>query len=480
MNDTGIDGYRAYLARRDGEADLLNRRLASREEFFGGLEADPVRSAHPIDRDVFMRNLRRRRPEPGVDRKMLFLLATAKLNQAERFGVGLGETYGLNSGDDLPPERVYMELEEHYHTRLLAYVLDIFGLPFQVVAPPFVMRQFVKTAVFLPERVSFMFVGPRKWRAASCSTSCAGSAASCSPTNQRWPLGSSGSTPRSSRTKWGTSATAPRAVPRRSGRSCVAFTRESDGCLQHRHMRSAFSPIASTFTPVSIGPLTSRSSQPACRTKHSLPLIPDERRLWAKVKGRISAALLLRSFRCPFGFADNGFADNGRSLGSSMSGSHRGSGEPTMNRVKEAAAAKEQEYQEGARQLREFATFAKFSDSDLQRIVRAARRTSTAGPWPLIREQTISDACYILLSGEAGVYVGQDRIAVVGPGEVIGESAIRRGKLRNATVTTTGKAEVLHVARDDLDRLLNEIPALRETMDATVARHVPDQTVDPS
>jgi hypothetical protein len=159
MSDTGIDGYRVYLQRRDGEADLLNRRLASREDFFGGLEADPVRSAHPIDRDVFMRNLRRRRPEAGLDPKMLFLLATAKLNQAERFGVGLGETYGLNSGDDLPPERVYMELEEHYHTRLLAYVLDIFDLPFQVVPPPFVMRQFVKTAVFLPERMSFMFVG---------------------------------------------------------------------------------------------------------------------------------------------------------------------------------------------------------------------------------------------------------------------------------------------------------------------------------
>lgn len=63
---------------------------------------------------------------------------------------------------------------------------------------------------------------------------------------------------------------------------------------------------------------------------------------------------------------------------------------------------------------------------------------------------------------------------------MIGESALRRGKLRNATVTTTGKAEVLHVARDDLDRLLNEIPALREIMDATVARHVPGATVDPS
>jgi hypothetical protein len=159
MNGMGIAGYRDYLARRDGHADLLNRRLAGREAFFAALEAEPVRSRHRMDRQVFARNLRRRRPESGLDRRMLFLLATAKLNQAERFGVGLGETYGNNSGDDVPPERVYMELEEHYHTRLLAYVLDIFDLPFQVVAPPLVMRQFVKTAVFLPERISFMFVG---------------------------------------------------------------------------------------------------------------------------------------------------------------------------------------------------------------------------------------------------------------------------------------------------------------------------------
>ena len=159
MSGNGIAEYREYLARRDGDADLLNRRLASREEYFVSLEAEPIRSKHIVDRESFARNLRRRRPEPSVDPRTLFLLATAKLNQAERFGVGLGETYGQNSGDDVPPERVYMELEEHYHTRLLAYVLDIFGLPFQVVAPPFVLRQFVKTAVFLPERTSFMFVG---------------------------------------------------------------------------------------------------------------------------------------------------------------------------------------------------------------------------------------------------------------------------------------------------------------------------------
>jgi hypothetical protein len=159
MNTAGIEGYRDYLVQRDGHADLLHRHLATREEFFGGLVADPVRSTRHIDRGVFARNLHRRRPEPGLSREMLFVLATAKLNQAERFGVGLGETYGHNSGDDTPPERVYMELEEHYHTRLLAYVLDIFGLPFHVSPPPFVMRQFVKLNVFIPERIGFAFVG---------------------------------------------------------------------------------------------------------------------------------------------------------------------------------------------------------------------------------------------------------------------------------------------------------------------------------
>ena len=140
--------------------------------------------------------------------------------------------------------------------------------------------------------------------------------------------------------------------------------------------------------------------------------------------------------------------------------------------------AREQEVEEGVRRLKDFENFAKFSDNDLKRLVSASHRTSTSGPWPLIRQHTVSDACYILLSGEAGVYVGHDRIAVVGPGEVIGESALQRGKLRNATVTTTGKAEVLHVDRDDLARLLDELPALKEMISETVARHVP-QAAEP-
>ncbi len=132
----------------------------------------------------------------------------------------------------------------------------------------------------------------------------------------------------------------------------------------------------------------------------------------------------------------------------------------------------EQDVRRDTRRLREFSAFEKFSDSELDRLVRAAHHTSQSAPWPLIREQTPSNECFILLRGEVGVFVGDDRVAVLGPGEVIGESALRRGKLRSATVTTIGPAEVLRIERDDLDQLLDQIPALRETMEATAARHV--------
>ena len=56
-----------------------------------------------------------------------------------------------------------------------------------------------------------------------------------------------------------------------------------------------------------------------------------------------------------------------------------------------------------ARRLREFTAFDKFSDDELERLVRAAHHSSQSVPWPLIREQTPSDACYISCSaGRSG------------------------------------------------------------------------------
>jgi len=132
-----------------------------------------------------------------------------------------------------------------------------------------------------------------------------------------------------------------------------------------------------------------------------------------------------------------------------------------------------------AARLREFPTFANFSDDDLQRLVGAAHHDSMSRPWPLIHEQTPADSCFILLSGEIGVYVGRDHVATLGPGDVIGHSAIKGGALRTATVTTTGPAEVLRIESEDLVGLLDAIPGLRGAIDETLARHTPPDLAHP-
>lgn len=124
-----------------------------------------------------------------------------------------------------------------------------------------------------------------------------------------------------------------------------------------------------------------------------------------------------------------------------------------------------------ARFLRDFPTFERFSSGELNKVVRAADRVSLPANWPLIHEQTPGDACYILLSGKVAVYSGREPVAELGPGDVVGEVAIRQGRLRSATVSTTEAVEMLRIEGEDLTRLLRELPALRDAMDATAAEH---------
>jgi hypothetical protein len=154
---TATDGYLAFLAGRDGEPDLLRHTLSRREAFLDRLARDPLRSRLRVDRDAFARNLARRRPEHGLDERMLWLLATARANQAERFGVGLGELYGLvDPSDQL---KVRIGLQEHYHTRLLADVVGIFGLPVRMYAPTLPVRAVIWLVVGIPERWSQPLAG---------------------------------------------------------------------------------------------------------------------------------------------------------------------------------------------------------------------------------------------------------------------------------------------------------------------------------
>jgi hypothetical protein len=159
MNEQlGIVRYREFLSARDGDADFLSHRLSKREAFFDQLVRNPVRSCARIERAVYFRNMARRRPEPGLDSRMLWILATAKTNRTERFGVGLTELLGrINADSD--PARVHIMLQETYHTRILAEVVALFGLPVHARPPRLFWRLMIHFMVSAPERWTLPLVG---------------------------------------------------------------------------------------------------------------------------------------------------------------------------------------------------------------------------------------------------------------------------------------------------------------------------------
>jgi hypothetical protein len=154
-----MQGYRHFLRARDGAPDLRRHTLAGREAFFAALAAAPVRSQVAIDRDAYRRNLRRRRLEPGLDARVLWLLATAKSNQAERFGVGLAEAYGRVPAEDEDPVRLHLHLQELYHTRILADVVALFDLAVHPAPPPVLTRGLISAMVLMPPQWTLPAVG---------------------------------------------------------------------------------------------------------------------------------------------------------------------------------------------------------------------------------------------------------------------------------------------------------------------------------
>ena len=155
----GVSAYRDFLIRTEGQANVMKYTLEKREQFFHHWETSLVRSSYQPDENEFLEAMFSRRFNPHRDRRLQWLLATAKLNQSERFGVGLGEAYGKDQDKfDTEPELLYVQLQEHYHTRILGDVVSLFGLRMPTIPPTFWMRQMVKSFVMLPHEKTLVFV----------------------------------------------------------------------------------------------------------------------------------------------------------------------------------------------------------------------------------------------------------------------------------------------------------------------------------
>ena len=106
-----------------------------------------------------------------------------------------------------------------------------------------------------------------------------------------------------------------------------------------------------------------------------------------------------------------------------------------------------------------------FTDEEVEQIKNAGTYVTIPADWSPIWEKTPADKAYILLSGEVSVRKDGKEVARLGPGEIIGEAGIVNHALRNASIVSLTKLEMLHFTNDAVRRLCTEVPAFREALD---------------
>jgi hypothetical protein len=152
-----LAAYLQFLRDRDGTPDPGSRTLSRRVAYFERLASRPVRWQGALDRDAFFRNLDRR-TSPQTDRKVLWLLAAAKSNRAERFGIELSMARQGKSGPPMDETRQYIEYEEFIHTRLLLDACEVFDLRFEMRPPPLLQQGIIRSLVVLPDPLALTLV----------------------------------------------------------------------------------------------------------------------------------------------------------------------------------------------------------------------------------------------------------------------------------------------------------------------------------
>ncbi len=121
--------------------------------------------------------------------------------------------------------------------------------------------------------------------------------------------------------------------------------------------------------------------------------------------------------------------------------------------------------------VRSLEVFRALSDADITQVINAGTFVSVPAGWSLIWEQTPADKAYLLLSGEVSIQSAGAEIARVGAGQLIGETAIVTRHLRSATVVAVTDIEALHLTREAVERLAEESPAFKATLEDSAASH---------
>jgi len=122
-----------------------------------------------------------------------------------------------------------------------------------------------------------------------------------------------------------------------------------------------------------------------------------------------------------------------------------------------------------AARLKQVPLFAKLREDDLEAVARLVKRAEYPAGTEVCRQGQIGLTAYLVESGELRVlHVDpqgvEHEVGRLGPGSFFGQTSLLLGEIRDASVEVVQDAVLLYLNKEDLDKLIQERPAIRRSL----------------
>lgn len=112
------------------------------------------------------------------------------------------------------------------------------------------------------------------------------------------------------------------------------------------------------------------------------------------------------------------------------------------------------------------------SSRDLAVVARLMDRVELPEGRVLVKEGRPGIECFVIDEGSVSVTRGGEEVAVLGPGDVLGELAILSGGRRDATGTAVTPVTVYVLHQSAFHGVLSEVPSVRNHVFSVLARRL--------
>ena len=124
--------------------------------------------------------------------------------------------------------------------------------------------------------------------------------------------------------------------------------------------------------------------------------------------------------------------------------------------------------------LRNVSLFSGCTDRDLAKIAKAADEVNVPAGYALADQGQTGREAFVIIEGSATVRRNGKKVAVLGPGAVVGELSLLDHGPRTATVTTDTDASVLVLDQRHFAAVIDEVPAITHKIMSVLAGRIRD------